>query len=257
MPPVFNRIPFSPQRPFRNVRPATSKIIFLSLEGAATEHEYFERISELFDQVKYKLRFISVTEDAVRTPPKVRTQEQNTILSSVRPLQLVKRIEWYKHEYNYIYKFEEHPDDEFWIVTDVDDNWSDLWISEWNEAIQLCSERNYQYVVSNPYFEIWLLLHHDDPTDEDKSFAVSDERGYQSTNHFRLRLRELGAPLDKEKHIRKRNYTAENVREATTRASNLHLDRSDLAPKYFASTVYRLMEKLFSLLDEAEITQQE
>ena len=251
MPPVLNRVPFSPQRPFRAFRPATSKIIFLSLEGAATEHEYFERISELYDHAKYKICLISVTEDAVHTPPKVRTREQNITLSSVRPLQLVNRIVKFKQEYDHIYEFEKHPDDEFWIVTDVDDNWSELWISEWIEAIQLCTEKNYHYAVSNPFFEIWLLLHHTDPTDVDKSFAVTAESSYQPTNHFRSRLRDLGAPLDREKHIRKLNYTIENVKAAATRAEKLHLDRSDLAPHYFATTVYLLIEIIDSLLDKS------
>ena len=251
MPPVSNRIPFSPQKPFRELRPATSKIIFLSLEGEATEHEYFELISELYDQAKYKLRFISVTEDAVHTPPKIRTQEQKKMLSSVRPLQLVNRIEWFKQQYSYIYEFEKHPDDEFWIVTDVDDNWSELRISEWNEALQKCSENNYRYVISNPFFEIWLLLHHTAPTDVDKSFAVTNEKEYQHTNHFKLRLRDLGAPLHREKHINRSDYSTEKVKAATVRAEKLHLDRSDLTPHYFATTVYLLIEKLFALLDES------
>ena len=252
MPSLSGRVPFSPQRPYRSVRPATSKIIFLSLEGAATEHEYFDRISELFDQLKYRLQLISVSEDAVLTPPKVRTAEQTKMLSKVRPLQLVNRIEWYKQEYNHIYEFDKHPEDEYWIVTDVDDNWSDLWISEWNDAIRFCAERHYHYAVSNPFFEVWLLLHHDNPTDEDKSFAVTDERNFQPTNHFRLRLRELGFPLHKDKHIRKQNYSVENVRNATMRAADLHLDRSDPAPHYFSTTVYLLLEKLFSMLDDTE-----
>ena len=61
---------------------------------------------------------------------------------------MYNRIEWFKQQYSYIYEFEKHPDDEFWIVTDVDDNWSELRISEWNEALQKCSENNYRYVIS-------------------------------------------------------------------------------------------------------------
>jgi len=73
---VSNRIPFSVQNPYRPVRPATDKIIFLSLEGAVTEHEYFERVSELFDQVKNKIQFIPVTEDEFYTEEEIRTPEQ-------------------------------------------------------------------------------------------------------------------------------------------------------------------------------------
>ena len=250
MAPIHSHVPFSPQRPFRTVRPASDKIIFLSFEGEVTETEYFERVSFLFDAIKNKIHVISVTEDAVNTDPKYRTPEQIKLLSSGRPKQLVERIDRFKQNYGDEYEFDKHPNDEFWIVTDVDDNWSDLWIDEWNEAVNLCAERHYQYVISNPFFEIWLLLHHDDATDEDKAFAVTDEHSYKPTAHFRGRLRKLGAPLKKTKHIRKEDYSIENIRSATDRAKNLHVDKADPAPHYFASTVYLLTEKLFALLDE-------
>ena len=173
MPIIMSRVPFSPQNPYRSVRPTTSKIIFLSFEGSVTEEEYFERVSELFSEIKSKIQFISVAEDAVHTMPKKRTETQNQMLSKVRPKQLVERIDQFKLEKEYIYQFSQYPEDEFWIVTDVDQNWEPLWINEWNDAIRMCEEKNYGYAISNPFFEIWLLLHHDMPTDEDKSFAVT------------------------------------------------------------------------------------
>ena len=220
------------------------------MEGIITENEYFERISELFDHIKYKLEIISLTEDEYHTPAKLRTAEQNDTISRVRPLQLVDRIAAYKERNNDSYDFDNHPEDEFWIVCDVDENWSDLWIDEWNEAIRKCEELKYQYVISNPFFEIWLLLHHDNATDGDKSFAVTDSHEYEPTDHFRVRLKDLGAPLKAKKHIEKQHYTSENVRAATLRAANLHVDRADLTPHYFATTVYLLMEKLLALSEE-------
>ena len=47
MPFPQSRIPFSVENPYRPVRPATSRIIFLSLEGSVTEEEYFERVSDI------------------------------------------------------------------------------------------------------------------------------------------------------------------------------------------------------------------
>lgn len=255
MAPIHSHIPFSPQRPFRPLRPITDKIIFLSFEGEVTETEYFERVSFLFDAIKNRIHVISVSEDAVNTDPKNRTPEQVKLLSSGRPKQLVERIDRFKQNYDDEYQFDKHPADEFWIVTDVDDNWSDLWINEWNEALNLCAERHYQYVISNPFFEIWLLLHHDDAIDEDKTFAVTDEHSYEPTTHFRERLRNLGAPLKKAKHIRYEDYTIDNIRVATERAKNLHVDKADLAPHYFATTMYLLMEKLIALSDEMSLSQ--
>ena len=120
MPLITNRIPFSHQNPYRSVRPATSKIIFLSFEGSVTEEEYFARISDLFSEIRSKIQFISVAEDAVHTAPKSRTRDQARMLSKVRPKQLVERIDQFKLEKDDIYQFSQYPDDEFWIVTDVE-----------------------------------------------------------------------------------------------------------------------------------------
>lgn len=258
---IKSRIPFNPQNPYRPVRPVTSKIIFLSFEGSVTEEEYFDRISDLFCEIKSKIQFISVAEDAVHTAPKRRTSEQVKMLSKVRPKQLVERIDQFKLEKDNIYQFSMYPDDEFWIVTDVDKNWSDDIVSpgsektykdEWNEAIVMCQEKKYKYAVSNPFFEIWLLLHHDVPNDVDQSFAVTDVQSYQTTDHFRTRLNNLGVPLKEKKHINPLDYDTENVKKAIEKAEELHITKSDLCPKYFATTVYMLLKKMIEMLPQIE-----
>lgn len=259
MPLITSRIPFNYQNPYRAVRLAASKIIFLSLEGSVTEEEYFERISDLFREIGSKIQIISVAEDAVHTAPKRRAPEQTRMLSKVRPKQLVERIDQFKLEKDEIYQFSQYPEDEFWIVTDIDKNWSNEIISrtdqktyqdEWNEAIRMCQAKNYGYAISNPFFEIWLLLHHDIPNDADKGFAVTDIHAYEKTDHFRNRLRDLGAPLKDKKHIEPSHYDTEKVKYAISRAESLHLDKIDLCPKYFATTVYILLNKIVEMLPE-------
>ena len=85
MPHVASRIPFSTQNPYRPVRPTTSKIVFLSFEGSVTEEEYFERVMELFSEIKSKIQFISVAEDAVHTAPRWRTPDQKNCLAKSVP----------------------------------------------------------------------------------------------------------------------------------------------------------------------------
>ena len=259
MPLITSRIPFNAQNPYRTKRPATSKIIFLSFEGSITEEEYFERISNLFSEVKSKIQFISVAEDAVHTAPKNRTTDQARLLSMVRPKQLVERIDQFKIEKDSMYQFLEYPDDEFWIVTDVDQNWSNYvidpaegktYLDEWNDAIAICEEKGYGYAISNPFFEMWLLLHHDDPIEEDKSFAVTDNHSYEKTDHFRTRLSALGVPLRNKKHIEPSDYNSQNVKDAIRRANVLHTDKEDRCPKYFATTVYLLLQKIMEMLPD-------
>ncbi len=257
MPLITSRIPFNHQHPFRPVRPATSKIIFLSLEGSVTEEEYFERISDLFSEIKSKIQFISVAEDAVHTAPKRRTPEQAKLLSKVRPKQLVERIDQFKLEKDDTYQFSQYPEDEFWIITDVDKNWSNeiinsnngkTYYDEWNEAMDMCQSKGYGYAISNPFFEFWLLLHHDSPNNADKSFAITEIHPYEKTDHFRLRLRNLNAPLKDKKHINPLDYNRNNVRTAIFRAEMLHQNKTDLCPKHLSTTVYILLKKMMNML---------
>lgn len=261
MPLITSRIPFDHQNPYRSARPATSKIIFLSFEGSATEEEYFEHISELFSEIKSKIQFISVAEDAVHTAPKRRTPDQIEMLSKVRPKQLVERIDQFKLDKEDIYQFAQYPEDEFWIVTDVDKNWSDEVISpsdgktyndEWNDMLAMCQAKNYGYAVSNPFFEIWLLLHHDNVNNTDKNYAVTDTHAYEKTDYFRTRLSELGAPLEKKKHIESSDYDVKKVKTAIARAEALHQDKTDLCPHYLATTVYMLLNKMIDMLPAKE-----
>ena len=257
MPLVTSRIPFNPQNPYRSKRPTTGKIIFLSLEGSVTEEEYFECISDLFSEIKSKIQFISVAENAVHTASKYRTDDQDKLLSKVRPRQLVERIDQFRNENDSIYQFSKWPDDEFWIVVDVDKNWSNdvinrstgkTYFDEWNEAIAMCHQKGYGYAVSNPFFEMWLLLHHDEPTEEDRSFAVTDSHRYERTDHFRTRLNDLNVPLKDKKHIDPLDYSDQKVRDAIQRANKLHTDKNDLCPKYYATTVYLLLQKIVQML---------
>ncbi len=255
MPILKSRVPFTPENPLRTVRPSTDKIIFLSFEGSVTEEEYFDAVSEVFYSVKSKIQFISVAEDAVNTHHKCRTLDQKATLCKTRPLQLVERIDIFKEQNKDKYEFEQYLDDEFWIVTDVDKNWSSDKISkdktykdEWDVAISLCKIKGYGYAVSNPFFEVWLLLHHDELNDNDTKYAITETHEYEPTSHFKDRLKELGFPLQHKKHIKTGDYTEEKIRQATARASALHRDSSDLEPHYLSTTAYILIEKILEMV---------
>lgn len=257
MPPITSRVGASTFCPYRTINRVSSKIIFLSCEGSVTEEEYIDLISNLFSEVESKIKLISVAEDATHTWPKRRTAEQISMLGKNRPKQLVERIDQYKVDREGTFEFSKYPEDEFWIVTDVDKNWSTeeipgsngkTYIEEWNEAIAMCQERNYCYAVSNPCFEMWLLLHHDEVKDEDKQFAITDTHAFESTRHYQERLRNLEVPLKDKKHILQQHYSAEKVDAAILRARDLHLDMTDFCPRYYATTVYLLLEKIKDML---------
>lgn len=70
----------------------------------------------------------------------------------------------------------------------------------------------------------------------------------EKTGHFRERLRELGVPLKDKKRITFSDYDAEKVILAIKRARELHIDKQELSPKYLATTVYLLLQKVMDML---------
>lgn len=246
---LSSRIPYDSQNPYRKKRPMTSKIIFLSMEGSVTEEEYFEWISQIFGELKSKIQFISVAEDAVHTKAKYRTPEQNCMLGMSRPKQLVEKIDKFKREQEEKYQFERYQD-EFWIVTDIDANLEKELIMDFHAALQDCDQKGYGYAISNPFFELWLLLHHDDVTEEDRKYAVTDNQRYHKTGHFRERLCDLNVPLKDKKHIQQDHYTKEKVIKAVHRARNLYKGKGEWYPRYLATTVFCLVHKMIEMLPE-------
>lgn len=247
MPALTNRKETSLER---TTRPTSNKIIFISCEGQVTEEEYFSMISELFNGVKSKIRFISVMEEALKTPPNMRTAEQQKELSKSMPWQLAEKIDRFKEEKAHVYDFENHLEDEFWIIADVDNHTNADNITKWNWTLMECNKKHYGYAISNPFFELWLLLHHLDANEEDYKYAVTNQHAYEKTSHFRERLRkDAKAPLQDGKSIKWEHYDTDKVKAAINRAKMLHRDEMESWPHTLGSTVYKLLAKIVEMAD--------
>lgn len=245
-----SKIAFSAKNPYRIQRPVTQKILFLAMEGRVTEEEYFYRITELFDEIKNHIQIITIMENAVYTAPRCRTQEQHLELSKSHPKQLLAKMDQFKRNEDQKFQFAKHPDDEFWLIMDVDDHFSPEKIQDWCETLQDCDKKGYRYTISNPFFELWLLLHFDNPIDEDFKYAVTEQHPYEKTSHFRKRLRKLGAPLKDKKHIREMDYTIDGVKVAIERAKKLHKPEEKILPRFLTTTVHLLMQEILDLYDQ-------
>lgn len=243
--------PFSIEDPYRPKRPSTSKIIFLACEGSATEEEYVEILSQIYDGVKNKVQLISVAEDEIHTAPKGRTREQNQTLGKSKPWQLIERIDKFKQEKEAIYEFSKYPEDQFWIVSDIDDNLNNHF-QEFQKAISDCDEKGYKYAISNPFFEVWLLLHHDEVTEDDRKYAVTKGHPYEATDHFRMRLSEKNVPLKDHKHLKMEDYSDEKIRIAVQRAKELQLDSSEKYPKEYGTHVFKIVDEILTMLPQGE-----
>lgn len=247
----MSRMQLDIHKPYRSKKDKKSIKIFISCEGV-TEEEYFKMIKIFFQQIRTRIEFVSVREEILDIPDENRTQEQKDILNNSSPLQLVRNIDYFKSNPKNIkkYDFKNHPDDEFWIITDVDKHTQSSHLQGWVEMMKECRSKGYNYSVSNPFFELWLLLHHDDTNldandnENDIQWAVTDKCPYRTTNHFKRRLSNLGVPLKNDKHITTAHYDKDKVNKAIERAKKLDTPPCKDYPRTLGTTVYKLLEKI-------------
>jgi len=122
MPPI-NRL-YEKKEPFRD-----AKLFVIICEGNKREPDYFG----FFDRITQKIKVITI----------------GNIDGKSAPQHLIENAK----EINY--KIELGGDDELWIVFDRD-RWKE---SDIYNLIKECREKNWNYAISNPCFEVWLYYH--------------------------------------------------------------------------------------------------
>lgn len=118
--------------------------------------------------------------------------------------------------------------DQLWLVFDVDTWKEEMLASVAREALQ----RGYHLAVSNPCFEIWLVLHETD----DLAFLSGygpPKRSEATKRHLR-ELRAQGSRI----------ITSEHIWQARLRACELDSDARERWPMSTGTHVYRLIDAL-------------
>ncbi len=108
-----------------------SRLIVIAAEGRKTEKKYFEDLAALYHNTKIKVHVLEGLDN--RSSP-------NHVL---------ERLDAFKDEYS----LEE--DDMLWLVSDVD-RWGEEKLSD---IAQKCNQKGFFLAISNPSFEVRLLLH--------------------------------------------------------------------------------------------------
>ena len=86
-------------------------------------------------------------------PRRIQFKFLETLDGKSSPEHVFERLERYLEE------FDIGPDDRFWFVSDTD-HWAEPnHIQNFVRVIQLCRDKGIGVAVSNPCFELWLLLH--------------------------------------------------------------------------------------------------
>lgn len=121
---------FKPRQRLSGVRDA--RLIVIASEGANTEPQYFRGLAAKYQNSKVKIHLL---------------ERENPGESS--PKHVLETLDDFQGKYDW------ENGDEFWLVIDVD-RWGDAKLAE---IAQVSVQKDYNLAVSNPCFELWLLLH--------------------------------------------------------------------------------------------------
>jgi len=126
--------------------------------------------------------------------------------------------------------------DEFWVCIDTDHHIKDTHLRGTLEALMQAKHAGFELAISNPCFELWLLLHHED---------VAPGTVYANGEAVEAALNaKLGAY--NKTSIQKDMFPLSKVPDAILRARVLETSPDDPAGPWPASTgtrMYRLFEK--------------
>jgi hypothetical protein len=197
-----------------------ARLIIIAAEGSECEPKYF-----------YDLAF-----DARYRNPKVRVEVLQRDTTASSPAHVIAALD----EFRKTYALDEN--DELWLVIDLD-RWGDEAVS--NVAAQ-CQQKRYLLAVSNPSFEIWLLLHLtalDAYTEDDLKELTENRRDGNRTRLERELVRLVG-------QYNKSNLNTEaylpHVETAIARASDSDSSPNHRWTNHLGTRVYQLARSVIA-----------
>ena len=194
----------------------------MASEGKDTERIYFNALAKEYENPRVHVRILDRSED-----------EQN----NSSPEHVLKQL----NDYKGLYELED--DDELWLVVD---RWTDAMLSR---VARECQQDGFMHMaLSNPCFELWLLLHLVDATKLSAAENVKwmeNKRGSKNSDPYLkvLLRREMGS-------YHESNYDAqmliEHVDPAITQAIILDKSIADRWPQTLGTRAYLLAESVMN-----------
>jgi hypothetical protein len=202
------------------------KLFVLSYEGTVTEKKYFQdfRASVYFNN-----------NGLIEIVPLKRPKDKSS-----DPFSVKKLLNWAKKEYGFKIS------DEFWLIVDRDD-WESIHKLSFDDLVAGCKkEENFYLAMSNPFFEIWLVLHLknlSEFTQAEQNLLLENAKVNNSKNHIDIVVGELqGGDRGYNKKPNPNIYLP-LTKTAIQRAKSIDNLEEDY-PKSIGTHLYKLIEKL-------------
>jgi hypothetical protein len=189
-----------------------ASLFVIATEGVVTEPRYFQGLKERWHSPRVHIEVMKRDHASESSPSSV----LNTLDRFARHYTL-------------------RDGDQLWLVIDRD---SQSWKpKEMVQVARACQQKNYYLAVSNPCFELWLLLHFEDVAVQDekrRSQALENKRGFLK--------RELSRHFSPETaHL---EHLIPHTDRAIARARSLDKKPAERWPSGLGTRVYRLVEQL-------------
>lgn len=130
--------------------------------------------------------------------------------------------------------------DEFWILLDTDHHVRETHLPGTTEALRRAHQSDFEIAMSNPCFELWLLLHHEN---------VASGTQFVRCEEVEQRLCAVLGSYTKSK-LKSEHFPLRLVREAIRRARALETSPDNPEgrwPQSAGTRVYRLLERVLPL----------
>lgn len=201
-----------------------ARLIVIASEGKDTERIYFTALAKEYTNPRVHVHILERSEN-----------EQN----NSSPEHVLKQLNDYKSQY----KLE--ADDELWLVVDKD-QWEDKMLSR--VATECALEVSMHMALSNPCFELWLLLHLEDAaslTPEEHTLWMENRRKSKNADpYLKVRLRQKMGTYHES------SYDAltliAHIEDAIERARALDKTPTDRWPQTLGTRVYLLAESVMN-----------
>ena len=201
-----------------------ARLIVIASEGKDTERIYFKALAKEYTNPRVHVHILKRSED-----------EKN----NSSPEYVLEQLNEYKCQY------ELEADDELWLVTDKD-HWTEAMLSR--VATECMQDVSMHMALSNPCFELWLLLHLVDVaslTPEEQKLWIENRRKSKSSNpYLKVLLRQkMGSYHESAYDVL---TLIQHVEVAIERARLLDKNPADRWPQTLGTRVYLLAESVMN-----------
>lgn len=201
-----------------------ARLIVIASEGKDTERIYFKALAKEYTNLRVHVHILERSEN-----------EQN----NSSPEHVLQQLNDYKSKYDL------EADDELWLVVDKD-RWTEAMLS--HVATECSQEVAMHMALSNPCFELWLLLHMEDAASlspkEQEQWMKNRRRSKNADPYLKVRLRQkMGS-------YHESSYDAltliAHIEDAIERARALDKNPTDRWPQTLGTRVYLLAKSVIN-----------